>query len=280
LVHTHFVFPICTNFTFPVCEKLKIPFTVFAHAFDIFRRDNAEANRINEISRSRYCKAIFTLSEFHKNYLIERNALPDKIVITKQASSYEIADLAKREGRIKSIVSISRFVEKKGLDVLIDAAKLLEDEDFVFEIYGFGELQDELQGQIDDLKCKNISIKGELKPDEVSSKLKQSDLMAAPCKVARNGDMDGFPTSIFEAMGCGVPFVTTSVSAIPEIVKDGVNGFITEPENPEKFAAKILEVSKLSADELFEIRKRAQKDVKSISSVDNTMNRFIDTIKS
>lgn len=279
-VHAHFADFVCNNFTYPVCKKLKIPFTVFAHAYDIFRDDLIKKSRIDEMSNSEYCKAIFTLSEFHRNYLIERNVNPDKIVITKQASSYNVHELTKREGKIRNIVSISRFVEKKGLDVLIDAAKLLEDEDFVFEIYGFGDLQDELQKRIDDLKCTNISIKGELQPDEVESKLMESDLLASPCKVAANGDMDGFPTVIFEAMGCGIPFVTTAVSAIPEIVTDGINGFITDPENPEKLAEKIREVSNLSADELFEIRKQAQEDVQRISSVDNTMNRFIDTIKS
>ena len=279
VAHTHFIYPICTKFTYPVCEKLKIPFTVFTHAYDIFRKDNDAQNRIDEISRSPYCKAIFTLSDFHKRYLIERNVMEDKIVITKQATSYELDPLAKKENKIKNIISISRFVEKKGLDVLIDSAKLLEDEDFVFEIYGFGDLEDELQRQIDDLDCKNISIMGELQPNEVPLKLKEADLLAVPCKVAKNGDMDGFPTVIFEAMACGLPYVTTEVSAIPEIVEDGVNGFITKPEDPKLFAEKIREVSNLSANELFEVIKKAQEDVENISSVDRTMNRFIDTIK-
>ena len=279
-VHTHFVYPIGTRFTWPVCERLRIPFTVFTHAYDIFRKDNDKKNRIDEISRSDLCKAIFTLSEFHKNYLLERGVCEEKIVITKQATSYELSDIKRKDEKIRNVVSVSRFVEKKGLDVLIDAAKLLEDEDFIFEIYGFGDLEDDLQKQIDDLKCTNISIRGELKPDEVIGKLNESDLLASPCKISENGDMDGFPTVIFEAMACGLPYVTTSVSAIPEIVRDNVNGFITDPNDPEMFAEKIREISQLSSDELFEIRKNAQEDVKSISSVDKTMNKFIDTIKS
>ena len=279
IAHTHFIYPMCTNFTYPVCERLKVPFTVFVHAYDIFRKDNDERNKIDEISNSECCRAIFTLSEFHKNYLLERNVREDKIVITKQATSYELAPLTRKDRKIKNIISISRFVEKKGLDVLIDAAKLLEDEDFTFEIYGFGDLHNQLQSQIDELGCRNISIKGELQPNEVQDKLMEADLLAAPCKIAKNGDMDGFPTVIFEAMACGLPYVTTKVSAIPEIVEDGVNGFITEPESPELFAQKIIEVSRLSSDELFEVIRKAQEDVENISSVEKTMNRFIDTIK-
>jgi glycosyltransferase involved in cell wall biosynthesis len=219
------------------------------------------------------------LSEYHKNYLIEKNVAEEKIVITKQATGYELADIEPKANKIQRIVSISRFVEKKGLDVLIDAAKLLEGEDFVFEIYGFGKLQEDLERQIDDLGCTNISIKGELKPYEVKDVLLNSDLLASPVRIAENGDRDGFPTVIFEAMANGLPVLTTKVSAIPEIIRDYENGFIIEPENPELLADKITEISKLSDKELFEIRKKAQKDVKEISSVEKTMNMYLDTMK-
>lgn len=113
LMHTHFVYPICTNFTFPIAQKLGIPFTVFAHAYDIFISENDKRNNISEISESEYCKGIFTLSEFHKNYLINRNVNSEKIIITKQATNYEIAPIEVKQNKIKNIVSISRFVEKR-----------------------------------------------------------------------------------------------------------------------------------------------------------------------
>lgn len=279
LIHTHFVYPTGTNYTYPVCEKLKIPFTLFAHAFDIFVHENAELNKIEQISKSEYCKAIFTLSEFHKDFLVKQGALEDKIVITKQATNYELADIQQKTNNVKKIVSVSRFVEKKGLDVLIDAAKLLENEDFEFSIYGFGPLCEDYQQQIDRLGSENITLKGELSPDEVREVLLDSDLLVAPSKVAQNGDMDGFPTVIFESMAVGLPILTTNVSAIPEIISDGENGFIVEPENPDELALKIMEISSLSNEKLFEIRKKAQDDVVNNSSVEKTMNRYIETLQ-
>ena len=278
LMYTHFVFPICTEYTFPIAEELKIPFVVFAHAYDIFINENDEKNNIEEISKSKYCVAIFTLSNFHKDYLLERNVDETKIIITKQATEYEISDLKVKENPIINIISISRFVEKKGLDNLIEAAKLLEDEDFVFSIYGFGELEDDLQDQIHKLGSKNISIKGKLQPQDVKNVLKESDLLVSSCKVAKNGDMDGIPTIIFESMAYGLPVLTTNVSAIPEVIIDNENGFLIESDNTQALANKIKEISSLSGEELFNIRKKAQEDVKDISSVEKTMSVFLDTL--
>ena len=278
-VHTHFVYPTCTHFTYPVCEKLKIPFSVFAHAYDIFNNKNVKRNQVDEISNSKYCKAIYTLSNFHKNYLISKNVNEKKIVITKQATDYNISGIIPKKNNIKNIISISRFVEKKGIDVLIDAAKILEDEDFEFSIYGYGDLKDKLQTQINELNCSNIQIKGELHPNEVQKILKESDLLVSPCKIAKNGDMDGFPTVIFEAMAAGLPILTTNISAIPEIIKDSENGFLIPPNDPQCLANKIIEISKISDKKMNNIRKQAQKDVENISSTNKTMYKFLDLIR-
>lgn len=278
LVHTHFVYPICTYYTHPVADKLNIPFTVFAHAFDIFRYEEDRLNNIAEISKSPNCLAVFTLSDYHKNYLAQRGVVEDKIIVTKQASDYVVSPIKEREGKVKNIVSVSRFVEKKGIDVLIDAAKLLEDEDFNFSIYGFGDLEKQYKQQIEELECTNIQLKGELHHSDVKDVLTNADLLVAPSKIDSKGDRDGFPTVIFEAMAVGLPILSTKVSAIPEIITDGVNGFLTEPEKPEMLAEKIREISRLSDDELLKIRKQAQIDVENVSSVEKTMERYIETV--
>ncbi len=277
LVHTHFVYPTCTKFTYPICDKLKIPFTVFAHAFDIFRQKSIEENNIDKISSSESCMGIFTLSKFHREFLIKHGAREDKIIITKQATDYKLCEVRKRD-EIKKIIAISRFVEKKGINVMIDAAKFLENEDFEFEIYGFGELEEEYQQQINRLNSNNITIKGELQPPEVIEKLKDADLLISPCIIAENGDMDGFPTILFEAMAVGTPFIATDVSAIPEIIDDCENGFIVSAGDCKALAMKIMEISSMDFDELYQICIKAQSDVKNISSVEKTMNTYIQTV--
>ena len=280
LIHSHFVYPIGTLFLYPLAERLKIPFTIFAHASDIFRYWVDESNKVSEISQCPYCKAIFTLGNFHKNYLVERNVREDKIVITKQATNYEIEDFELLDNNPKKIVSVCRYTEKKGLDDLIDIAKLLEDKNYEFSMYGFGELREDLENKIEDMNLSNITINDELKGhDEVKKVLKESDLLVSPCKRASDGDMDGIPTIIFEAMGYGTPVLTTDVSSIPEVIDDGINGFIVEANNKEAFANRINEIMALDEDELLKIRKKAQEDVENISSVDKTMEILTNTWK-
>lgn len=278
-IHTHFVYPIGSKFTFPISEQLKIPFTIFTHAFDIFIKKNRENNNICEISKSKYCLGIFTLSNFHKNFLLEENVDENKIIVTRQASNYEICEIKNKRKEIINIVSISRFVEKKGIDTLIEAAKLLENEKYIFTIYGFGPLENELKNKIKKLNCKNISIKGELPPDQVQNILLHSDLLVCPYKIAKNGDMDGFPTIIFEAMATGTPFIATNISAIPEFVKDNENGFLIEADNPVLLANKITEIKNMSSEKLVNIVTKAQNDVINISSVEKTMSIFINTLE-
>lgn len=278
IMHTHFVYPPCTEFTFPVAQSLGIPFTVFAHAVDIFKYDIEEINRVDEIGSSEFCKGVLTLSQYHKNHLINGGVPGEKIVITRQATDYEINDLEFKQNEVKNIISISRFVDKKGIDILIDAAKILEDEDFEFSIYGFGNLERNYKKQIEELNLKNISIKGLLDgPEEVKRVFNESDILASPCRISKNGDRDGIPTVIFEAMAYGVTVLTTRVSAIPEVIDDGKNGFIVSPENPEELALKIKEIANLSNEERFEIVKQAQKDVQELSSVENTMEVLLST---
>ena len=280
LIHTHFVYPVGTLFLFPLANKLKIPFTIFAHASDIFRYWVDECNNVGEISQNEYCKAIFTLGNFHKNYLMERGVRADKIIITKQATNYEIEDFELLNNNPKKIVSICRYTEKKGLDDLIDIAKLLEGENYEFSMYGFGELKQDLENKIKELNLSNITINDELKGHEsVKKVLKQSDLLVSPCKRSSDGDMDGIPTIIFEAMGYGTPVLTTSVSSIPEVIDDGINGFIVEANNKEAFKNKINEIMALDEDELLEIRKNAQENIENISSVDKTMEILTNTWK-
>ena len=89
-----------------------------------------------------------------------------------------------------------------------------------------------------------------------------------------NGDMDGLPTAIGEAMAAGVPVVTTNVSSIPEIVEDGVTGFVVPPGDPDALASKLAEVAEMPSADLRRIVREAQRVV----TEDWTVEAIVDTL--
>jgi glycosyltransferase involved in cell wall biosynthesis len=88
-----------------------------------------------------------------------------------------------------------------------------------------------------------------------------------PCRVDEDGDRDGIPNVLIEAMACGVPIVTTAVSGIPEIVDDGVTGLIVPVNDPASTADAIERLARdpalarrISANAAAQVRERFDGD--------------------
>lgn len=233
VVHAHFVYPTVTDMVWPACEKSGVPFTCIAHAQDIFRYGNATKNKIDEFARSPRCRQIFTLSQFHRQYLIDRGVPPEKITINSNCidpdlfAGGKIADRPARKAR--RVCAVSRFAEKKGLDKLVEAGKLLEPDGIGIDIYGYGPLEADLRAAIDKGGMQNVTLHGTVNGrDALMEVFRSHDLFACPSVRALDGDMDGIPTTLMESMAAGLPVLTTPVAGIPDLVLDGVTGFLCE----------------------------------------------------
>ncbi|MDP1553245.1 MAG: glycosyltransferase, partial [Methanobacteriaceae archaeon] len=112
--------------------------------------------------------------------------------------------------------------------------------------------------------------------DDLIKTYKSGDIFVLPCKRASDGDMDGIPTVIFEAMAYGIPVITTNVSCIPEFVINDYCGFTVDSNDPIALANKIRHVKNIDKNQLFMILKRAQSQVQKNSSVDETIETMID----
>jgi len=282
VLHTHFVYPACTRLTLPAAEKTGVPFTVSAHAIDIFHNRNVKRNKVDEIGESKYCKKIFVLGKFHYDYLIEKGVPEGKLMFLRQATNYNIErainiESSRFKRKIKNVITVTRFVEKKGIDTLIKAAKVLENEDLIFKIYGYGPLEKDLKNLINELNLKNVVMEGLIKGDEAIKKAyEDGDIFILPCRIASDGDMDGMPTVIFEAMAYGTPIITTNISSIPEFVIDNYNGFIVDPDDPVVLANKISYIKNMDENDLFMIIKHAQNLVQNVSNVEGTVKTMLD----
>ena len=281
VMHTHFVYPACTLLTYPAAEATGVPFTISAHAIDIFHHLNDERNKIGEISRNDLCLRIYVPGKFHFNYLAQRGVPEQKIMFLRQATSYEIEKINLDDPRfkreIKNVITIARFIEKKGIDTLIEAAKILENEDLTFKIYGYGPLEEDLKKQCEELDLKNVIFEGPIKGDAaLKESYQDGDIFILPCRRAANGDMDGMPTVIFEAMAYGIPVITTNVSSIPEFVLNDYSGFVVDPDDPSALASKILHVKNLPLNDLTATLRHAQEQVQKISNVNETIETMVD----
>lgn len=233
IVHSHFTYPTVTEMVWPACELAGIPFTFIAHAQDIFRHSNDEKNRIGEIGRSPLCLRVLVPSRYHRDFVESRGVPAAKLLINPNGIDPELYAAArdpKRARREKrSICAIHRFAEKKGLDRLISAGRALSEDGIQIHVYGYGELEREYRELIASLALDNVHLHGPIgSRAEMLEVFQRHDLFACPSIRARDGDMDGIPTVLMEAMASGVPVLATAISGIPDLVKDEVTGIVCE----------------------------------------------------
>ncbi len=235
IAHGHFAYPVVTDFLWPACQEAGIQFTFTAHAQDIFRYANDEKNRIGEIVQSEACRRVFVLSRFHHDYLKQRGAPPGKIVINGNGidpTSFAGAAALNRSARsFRKICAVHRFTAKKGLEHLIRAGKLLAADGIEIDIFGYGELAKDYQTIIAAEGVANVRLLGAVETrEELLDVFRRYDLFVAPCVRALDGDMDGIPTVLMEAMAAGLPVLATPIAGIPDLVQDGVTGLLCEPD--------------------------------------------------
>jgi colanic acid/amylovoran biosynthesis glycosyltransferase len=137
------------------------------------------------------------------------------------------------------ILTIGRMVPKKGMECALKAIATLagEHSNIEYAIVGDGPLRAHLEGLARSLGIMNIvRFAGwEPRPGVVKA-LSRTDILLAPSVTAESGDREGTPVVIMEALACGVPVVSTQHAGIPEVVDDGVSGFLVPERQPEALA--------------------------------------------
>ena len=138
------------------------------------------------------------------------------------------------------ILSVGRLVPKKGMQCLVSACALLRDRGMAFRcnIVGTGPLRDDLRIQIDDLGLADqVTLLGAMTHDDLVGVYGQATAFALVPQITENGDRDGIPNVLVEAMAAGLPVVSTSVSGIPELIDHGRTGLLVPPNDPQATAA-------------------------------------------
>lgn len=228
-----------------------IPYTLTTHAKDIFHK-SVDSTWLRRICRD--ADRVIAISQFNKTYLDEALA-GTAATISLRYNALELARFPFHEPLPVSnplkIVAIGRLVPKKGFSDLINAVAKMRDKGYQIDlsIGGAGELYSELQAQILEERLEESArLLGPLNQQEVRNLIKNSHVFVAPCVPAADGNIDGLPTVVLEAMASGIPVIATSVTGLPEVIRTGETGILLEPNDVDGLAAALEDVIKGNVD--------------------------------
>jgi len=241
-LHVHFAH-VPTDIAMYASKMSNVKFSVTAHANDIFERGWLLREKV---ARSHF---FATISDFNKRYLIDdMHVDAGKLRIIRCGVDTRVFSHRQRT-MISSPITIGvigRLVEKKGFDILIDAMNLLSKMsiDFKLNIAGFGPLESVLKSQVDQYQLNsNVTFLGALAHSDVAEFISSLDVFVLPCKKDKNGDMDGIPVVLMEAMMSGVPVISSQISGIPELIINELTGLLVESDNVEQLVQAILKLT-------------------------------------
>ena len=252
-------------------------YSVTGHAKDIY-------TTLAENLAMRCHKAAFvtTCTAANQRYLIDDIALdPERVLLCRHGVHLERFTRLERSPQPGRILSIGRLVPKKGYEVLLRACALLAQRGRQFElvIIGGGDLRPQLEALAGELGIADrVRMTGARPQADLLHELSNAEIFALAPLVLPDGDRDGVPNVILEAMAAGVPVVSTAVSGVPEVIHHGVTGLLAPAGDPQALADALEE---MLADS--ELRRRlsgsAQAFAKENFSLDTSVDLLLDRFR-
>jgi len=234
VLHTHAIDHIHCNFADQptsigmfLSDLIDVPFSFTAHANDIFVDPVGFERKLDQ------CKFGVTISDFNKKYLLDTygRKYKEKIKVIHCGLKFPFGQLKEKNstpGYLR-ILTIGRMVPKKGFDVLIRACALLKKWKVPFKchIVGDGDEKEFLLRLVSSDKLgDDVSFAGAVFQENLESHFLNADVFVLPCQISINGDRDGIPVALMEAMAYKIPVISSNIVGIPELVDHNINGFL------------------------------------------------------
>ena len=217
-VHIHFAGE-AAEWTATACRRVGVPYGLTVHAVDLFRpRPGLPAVLAG-------AQPLLTISEWNRRWIEEKHGVA-AVVLPSGVALGEPG----RPADPPRVVAVGRWVPKKGFALLLQAWKIL---DRHAELHLVSDAPAGTGGP-------GVVVHGLRPRREVQSLIGSAAVFVLPCQRAPDGDMDGIPVVILEAMAQGVPVISTRVSGIPEVV-DATVGWLVEPGDTEALVGALRE---------------------------------------
>lgn len=231
--------------------KAKAKYVCSIRGFDVTKREFE--NKIKWPKLFEKCTVFLPVCEYLQNKLLSKNTsalsyiVPSPVNIEKFPQARECN---KEDNKKLKFVSVGRLVEKKGIEIAIKAIYKIKNSELNFHYYiiGDGELKEHLEKLVSNLNLHEyVFFKGALPSQDTILEMESASLMLVPSMTAKDGDSEGIPNVIKEAMLLNIPVVTTDHSGIPELVKDKHTGFIGKQGDVDSFYEAILQAINMQA---------------------------------
>jgi len=217
-----------------IASLTKITFSFTVHAHDI------QVDRSLLRWKLRETRFVRSISDFNKRFLerlYQEETRGGKIIVVHVGIEPEVYEERSRATApdttgIPKILCVAAHRPYKGIPVLIEACRILRDEGVAFQcdVVGHGPMREELEAMVRAQKLGGVfQLAGARSQDDVARMMAEATLFVLPSIIASDGQMEGIPVALMEAMASGRAVVSTKISGIPELVDDGRSGLLVAP---------------------------------------------------
>lgn len=276
LVHAHFAAPNRLAVTYAAAYH-SIPCTVTAHAYEIFK--NPDVQRLQRVC-ARFDHVIVP-SEYNRHYL--RNEIGVETDMTVVPATTNVDKFEPSDDCVPGrLLSVARLVEKKGHEYAIDAVAELVDQgyDVEYHIVGTGEREEFLRGRVREHGIEgHVEFLGHVSDERLESELHEAELFVLPCVIGSDGDRDVAPVALKEAMATRTACISTMISAIPELITDGHDGILVEPNDSEALTDTLASLLD-DPSRRREIAANGRETVENKFDISQTVDQLVDVFQS
>ena len=268
--------------------------TIF-HGFDISAKSALVKHQLDYQALFAQTELMLPISDKWKNKLVSLGCEPEKIKVHRMGIDLGLFEFSAQpkphsqlllepqlSNKCLTLFTVARFSEKKGLEYAIRALTHLPAEvNCHYYIGGFGELEQNLKQLVIELNLTSqVTFLGPLTSVEVKGHMQAADVFIQPSITAENGDMEGVPVAIMEAMAVGVPVISTFHSGIPELITHNEHGLLAEEKDAIALADNINSLYQDNGGLVTKLRQNARLRIEAIADVNKLNEQLVATLSS